>query len=298
MQTRQGGLADAARTAREAQAAAHKAHQPRLEALALLRLSEALWRAEDAAAGLAAAEQATERFERLGDAMWQGRALWSQACALAALGRSIERERAARQALALAQQTGDRFGLGCAHNMLDRESRDLAQQLKGLQQALAAFEAGGYAERQLGIRHNLAIAYYDLGLYRRARRIAQAVVAVEAGRSDPFARTLTLGLLAWIELALQRPDAAHALSALVRAANERIGSHSIAGWGSLLNARLALAEGRSALARRHAKATIEVVQGDTETTLRVLGLSAIARAWLQSGQVRRAQATSARAIAT
>ena len=72
VQTRQGGLADAARTAREAQAAAHKAHQPRLEALALLRLSEALWRAEDAAAGLAVAEQATERFERLGDARWRG----------------------------------------------------------------------------------------------------------------------------------------------------------------------------------------------------------------------------------
>jgi hypothetical protein len=179
VQTRQGDFAAAADTARQAQAAARQARKPWLEALALLRLSEALWCAEDAPDGLGAAEDAAARFERLGDRMWQGRALWSQACALAYLGRNVERERAARRALALAQQTGDHFGMGLAHSILARGRANVAARLQGLHKALAALDAAGYTEPQLEIRLNRLDAARE-----RRSEIAVLEECLAAGMDD------------------------------------------------------------------------------------------------------------------
>ena len=64
--------------------------------------------------------------------------------------------------------------MGNALNMLTFHEPDIATRLRLLKQALAAFEATGYVERQGVITHNLGIAYGELGLYRRARRLLQA----------------------------------------------------------------------------------------------------------------------------
>jgi hypothetical protein len=170
VQTCRGADNEAAASARRALAVARKADKRWLEALALFRLAEALWRGGDGAGGLTRAKQATLRFGEFGDAAWRGRSVWSQACALADLGHQGERAQAAQRAPALAEQTGDRVGLGCAYNLLLREHPDLALRLKGLQQSLAAFGAAGNIERQHAIRHILALAYVSMGLYRRARR--------------------------------------------------------------------------------------------------------------------------------
>jgi hypothetical protein len=69
VQTRQGLFQPAADTARLALAAARLADDRRLEAMALFRQSEALWRTDDDEGGLRAAQQAAEIFAQLGDAV-------------------------------------------------------------------------------------------------------------------------------------------------------------------------------------------------------------------------------------
>jgi len=66
---------------------------------------------------------------------------------------------------------------------------------------LAAFGAAGYAEREHGMRHNLALAYASMGLYSRARRMALAVLEAEATSQNLFSRALTTGVMPLIESA-------------------------------------------------------------------------------------------------
>ena len=66
---------------------------------------------------------------------------------------------------------GDLYGVGNALNMLMFDEPDLGTRLTLLNQALAAFEATGYLERQGVVTYNLGVAYANLGLYRRARRL-------------------------------------------------------------------------------------------------------------------------------
>ena len=297
VQTRRGALAAAVDTARQAQADAQKARKPWLEALALLRLSEALWRAEDDAAGLAAAEDAAARFGRLGDAMWQGRALWSQAVALFKSGRGAQAGQAARQSLALAQQAGDHCGMGSAYNCLSGERSDVALHLDGLHKAAAAFGAAGYIERQRAIRYNQATVYASLGLYRRAQRVARAVIADEAARGDPYLRAATLVLLGWQAHNLNRLDDAGRLVSELRALNERLNSRAGDLAALRLEARIALAAGDARRAVGLAQAAIAGARAEPDTTGRILALSTLARAWLRQGKGRNARIASAESVA-
>ena len=56
-----------------------------------------------------------------------------------------------------------------------------------LSEALSAFEAAGYAERQAVVTHNLGILYLQLGLFRRARRLLRTA-------ADGYARTAGAGI--------------------------------------------------------------------------------------------------------
>ena len=297
VQTRLGEFTTAAGAARQAQAAARQARKPWLEALALLRLSEALWRAGDDAAGLAAAEDAAARFERLGDAMWQGRALWSQAVALFKSGRAAQAARAARQALALAQRTGDHCGLGSAYNCLIAEGNDVARHLDGLHKAAAAFGAAGYIERQRAVRYNLATLYASLGLYRRAQRVALAVLADDAGRGDPYLRAATLVLLGWQAHNQHRLDDARRHLAALRAIDDRLHTRAGALAALRLEARIALAAGDARQACRLAQAAAAGARAEADTTGRILALSTLARAWLRQGESGNARLAATESIA-
>ena len=70
------------------------------------------------------------------------------------------------------------YGEGGALNMLYRMHGDLAAQLRGLRDALAAHEAGGYVRAQAGIYNNLCLTYAPLGLHRRARRTILQTLAI------------------------------------------------------------------------------------------------------------------------
>ena len=56
-------------------------------------------------------------------------------------------------------------------NMLTFHETDIAERMRKLAQARVAFESAGYTERQAVVTHNLGLAYSELGLYRRARRL-------------------------------------------------------------------------------------------------------------------------------
>ena len=296
VQTHLGDHSSARASARQALQLARSTSDLWLEGLALFRLSEATWRDRDVAGGLSAAQEATKKFESAGDAMWTGRALWSQSCALATLGRTGERTRAAQRAVALAEQSGDRAGLGGALNMLLREQPDMALRLRGLQQSIDAFGAAGYTERQLGIRHNLSIAYGSLGLYRRARRMALAVVGAERENRTTTSMGLSVLILAWYEAKLHNVEAARHWIAELARINRTVHDPYFAGFEHYASADLALLEGDGEHARRSAEAAVRIYRSYPETTFLIAALASLAKAWLQLGKSARALTASQEAI--
>ncbi|HQR21470.1 MAG TPA: GAF domain-containing protein, partial [Burkholderiaceae bacterium] len=294
--TRRGDTRGAQGVARTAFDTARRLNDPWLEGLAGFRLAEALWRDKDLSAGLRAAQDAAACFEAAGDAMWAGRAWWSQSCALAGLGRTAERTHAAQRALDLALQTGDRAGLASALNMRWREHPDMAQRMRGLQQSLDAFGAAGYTERQLGIRHNLAIAYASLGLYRRARRMATEVVESEAQARASASLATTVGILAWIEIRLRDTKAAHRRLTQLARINRTLRDPSFSGFGHYFEARTALVRGDGSRARREAQAAVAAYRDRPETSFVIASLATLAEAWLALGKPARALQASAEAV--
>jgi len=170
---RAGHPREALAYAEDAVAAARKSGNRFREAMALLRLAEAQFRLRNSEAGARAAQRSARLFAADRQPMWQGRALWAEACARSAQGRSVESDRAAAEALALAQATGDDFGIGNAQNVLTFHEKDIARCKTLLGQALTAFQAAGYADRIAMVRHNLANLYSGLGLHRHARRLLE-----------------------------------------------------------------------------------------------------------------------------
>jgi tetratricopeptide (TPR) repeat protein len=171
VQLRTGQSREALASAVEALDAARRSERIDLEATALLRLAEARFRLLESAKAVQAATRAARLFRKLGQRAGEGRALWAMAAAHSKQDRAADADRAAGEALALARASGDLYGVGNALNMLTFHEPDIATRLHLLRQSLAAFEATGYVERQGMITHNLAIAYGELGLHRRARRL-------------------------------------------------------------------------------------------------------------------------------
>ncbi|MEO8305831.1 MAG: GAF domain-containing protein [Betaproteobacteria bacterium] len=157
--------------ATRALAAARRTRRKALIASSLLRLAEAQVRARvDDREAREHARAAKRMYGEIGDKVQQGRALYTASGAEFALGHAAESERTASAALALARATGDRYGEGGALNMVYRMNDDFATRLRGLREALAAYEASGYVTAKASIFNNLSLAYAPLGLHRHARR--------------------------------------------------------------------------------------------------------------------------------
>ncbi len=137
----------------------------------MFRLAEAQFRGASGEDAVKNASKAAKLYQTLDQTADQGRALWAVSAAQSRLGNAAEANRAAGDALALCRSGGDLYGVGNALNMLTFNEPDRGTSLKLLNQALAAFEAAGYAERQAMVTNNLGNAYRGLGLYRRARRL-------------------------------------------------------------------------------------------------------------------------------
>jgi len=175
---RSGDLRAALATASEALKAARSAKLPQLEATSLFRLAEAQFRLRLNEPAAKSAMHAIKLFKSMGNPIGEGRASWALAIARSGLGRAIDATKAAHEALALARRSGDLYGIGNASNILTFNESNLAENLRLLGQANAAFATAGYLERQATCMHNMGLAYAQLGLYRRARRLLLDVVAM------------------------------------------------------------------------------------------------------------------------
>ncbi len=298
VEIRSGRPRDAIATAEEAGEAARRGRAPHQEALGLLRLAEANFRSGEYPPAAKAAALALRMFKASGQLANQGRAWWTIAAARSRQGRSAKADRAAREALALARRCGDLHGVGNALNLLTIHERDFARQKSLLHQALAAFEASGYVERQAGLTHNLGILYRELGLYRRSRRLlTKAAAAFRRTGAAGASLATTCWMLANTEYALGHLADAKAQLQEAVALWESAGVAQAAAYRHGAMGQLALWENEPAVAVAHCEKGAELARNHGEVANQINAAASLSEAYLASGNASAALAASERATA-
>jgi GAF domain-containing protein/CheY-like chemotaxis protein/tetratricopeptide (TPR) repeat protein len=296
VQIRGGKAGDAVATADEALQAARRARNRSLEAMALLRLGEAQFRIRDSGRAVRSCTQAATLFKALGQTTNEGRAWWGVSAARSGQARPEDADRAAQRALSLARRGGDLYGVGNAINMLTFHEPDIAVSMRLLQQALAAFTAAGYVERQAVVTHNLGLRYGELGLYQRARRyFIRAGDAYRRAGSMGVALATTSWTLGNLEHDLGDDEAARAQLAYAAERWEAAGVVNAAGYRAAVNGRIALWDGDPARAVSMFAEAAAMVRDTEEVSLEINGLSGLCEAHLAAGDPAAALAASRRA---
>ena len=237
-------------TAEQALDAARRSGQSAIEATSWFRLASALLRQREYAQSAKAAIQSIQLFRKQGRLQDEGRAWVVVAAARSGQGRATEATAAGRKSLALAQRCGDLFGAGNASNILTFNESDLAARLRLLRDADVAFTAAGYVGRRAAIANNLGIAYFQLGLLRRARRVLMH--ALELGqRRGPFTvGATTTWNIAEVEHKLGNAAAARRYAEISCSLWEKIDDAARAIYRPMIYGRLALWEREYGDARR------------------------------------------------
>ncbi len=267
VQMRTGDAAAALQTARRAVAAARRSGAPILEARAVARLAEAQFRQHTLARNeeaTATARRAVAMADSLGDVVLKGRALWCLQAAYINLGRVAEANRAGDQSLALAREAGDLFGQATVLNAMSLSLQDLAVSLRLHNQSLDLFRAAGHLERGAMVIGNLAGAYGDLGLYRRARRLYQEAIALARRNGAETSIAHNVWNYAFNEAQAGCPDAARAIVAEAAFRKEALDGNEfagrparLAGWLAMLDRKHGPAARSFELAARQAAASDE-----------------------------------------
>ena len=195
---RRGASQPALRVANQAvQLARHHAGR-QLLAQSLLRLGEAQFRAILGTEAVASGEEAARLFTAAGDTVGAGRAHWVVAFAESRRAHEAASRAAALRAADLARQVGDDEGLGQALNVLGFSCRDIAERIGVLEQAAMAFERCNVIHGRAMVQANLALAYAELGLYRRASRIGEFTVELWTAAGSRLNLIMAhAGLLSW-----------------------------------------------------------------------------------------------------
>jgi signal transduction histidine kinase/CheY-like chemotaxis protein len=294
-----GHLNDALGAAQRALQAAARSRSAALRAECRLNLASVQSRLLLNAEALDSARSAEAELARLGEEVPRGRALWVQACVYDAKDRPKDRDRAAREALAIARRHGDRYGEAAALNILHRRNPDLAQRLRGLQQSLAGYIAAGTVSGQSAIYNNLALAYRALGLYRRSTRMAQRALEIRRRLCDASSAANLLSILAGNEILAGHLASARRLIdelvALLPQVNDPGFRGSLQAW---LRGSILLAEGSADAAVPELEEAVRQEEGkEGGESFRVIMLTQLAEAHLQLGAADRALTCSARATA-
>jgi GAF domain-containing protein/CheY-like chemotaxis protein/tetratricopeptide (TPR) repeat protein len=297
VELRAGRPRDAASSARDALQAAERSGDSFTKALALLRLGEAEFRSGDASTGHRACAQAAREFKALGSTRYEGHAHWACSAALSRLGNSEAADRAARKAVSLARACGDLAGLGNALNMLVFHEPDIAQRMRSLKEARAAFEAAGYVERIAVIAHNVAIIYDDMGLYRRARRwlVETRDAYLRAGASGNSA-ALTTWILGWVEHRLGDDDAAKASLRYAADQWDAAGVLRAPEYRLTIEGTIELWEGNPQRAADRFAEAVRRLEGSGDVAALINALSACSEASLTAANAADALAASRRAV--
>ena len=295
---RTGRSRDAVATADAALHAARRSKDSPLEAMALLRKGEALFRIRDNELAARTCAQAARMFKALGQTVYEGRAWWGISAARGGQGRAAEGDRAAQKALTLARRSGDLWGVGNALNMLTFHEPDIAKCMQVLRQALAAFHAAGYFERQAVITHNLGNHYNGLGLYRRSRRmLMEAADAYRRAGSVGTGLATTAWLLGHVEHELGHHAAAKANLELAVDRWEAAGMVSAAAYRPLVYGQIALWENDPATALPLYEEGARKVEDTDDIAIQTIALGGLHEACLAVGDVTAALSASERAAA-
>jgi len=297
VQMRKAELKAAVRTANAALKAARQSKQPPLVAMSLFRLAEVQSRVgADNEQSVRNAERAAELFRTLGRPSGQGRALWVISMARSNQGRAADANQAANDALALCRSCGDLYGVGNALNMLMFNEADYGTRLKLLNQALSAFEAAGYVERQAIITANLGVAYLNLGLYRRARR--QYLRAADICRNTGARAGVGSNMwrLAFVEIEMGHLDLARTyLADAVAITAEAEQEHRDAFFRPIAYGRVAVREGNPSAGLRHFKDALKLLRNADQAAFEMNTLAYLGQAQLALGNAGVALAATRRA---
>ena len=293
----QSGEMNAALAAAKAGAKyASRSGDPLLQALSLLFLGRAQsLSGADLASGVDKMARAGALCAALGQPAWQGRALYFQAVALFRQGQAADAERLANEALALARQSGDLRNQGNTLNLLTFTTVDEAIRLKLYAEALAAYRAVGDAGGQGVVIGNLGGTYQELGLFRRAQRLASEALD-GLRRSGRLSSAIGVLLnLAMAELQVGSVDEAVALTAeaaaLARTLGNRLGQHQ----ATMVAGRIAMRQGRPAEAARLFARALRQTGGDA-LSHRIDYLNLAGWAHLEANQPAEALVATRRAI--
>ncbi|MFO1317017.1 MAG: GAF domain-containing protein [Burkholderiales bacterium] len=297
VEIRSGNPKTALATAGDALVAARNGEDTRQQAMALLRLGEAQFRLRDSERGARTCVQAARMFKAIGEPLWEGRALWGLSAARSAQGRGPDTERAARAALALARRSGDAFGVGNALNMLTFYEADIARRKDLLRQALAAFEAAGYVDRKAMVVHNLALVYYELGLYRRARRLLGQAADIYRQTGALGGLSTTTWMLALAERAMGHRAAARAHIEAAAALWEATGGAVAPIQRDVAFGVLAMWEDVPAEALAPLEAAARALSGTDHVSMEMMANTALCEAHLALGNPAAALAAIERAVA-
>ncbi len=296
VQMRKGTGSAAIATATSALRAARRSRERALEATSLLRLAEAQFRDDRSEPAAANATRAAGLFAALRQPAGQGRALWALSAAQSALGHAADARRAAADALALCRSCGDLYGAGNALNMPMFDEPDLGARLKLLNQALAAFEASGHLERQGVVTFNLGIAYGNLGLHRRARRLYHKAADVQERTGSRAGSGALLLTLAFGEIEMGHLDAARRhLAAADAIADEPARDRHHPYFAAMACGRLAILDGDPRAALRHIRRALKLARDAGLVALEIAALAELAHGQLAAGNPAAALTASRRA---
>jgi GAF domain-containing protein/CheY-like chemotaxis protein/tetratricopeptide (TPR) repeat protein len=284
-------------TAADALEAARLSKDGELEAASLYRLAFAQLRQRTNEQAAKTAAQAVRLFKKLKQPIGEGRAWWAIAASRSNQGRVADANHAAEEALAIARASGDLYGAGNALNLLTFNEPDITVRLRLLQQALAAFRAAGYVERQGVITHNLANAYSDLGLYQRARRLLLEASAIYRRTGALAGLATTLWVLSGVELETGNADEARVYgeeSVTLGDAFQDVRSKS---YRPLYEGVFALKTGDYAMAIRHLTEAAAILHELDAAALQIGALTWLGQAYLLVQDRPAAQAATERATA-
>ena len=282
--------------AEQAMALAEKCRDRSLPGQALLCLAEAQLRAAEHDAALASAQRAAAWFDARNDRSGAARAQWLVAFACTRLSRNDDSRAAALQAVALAREAGDAYGLANALNVLSFSCTDIAERLRVLRQAEAAFERAGYLFGRMVVLGNLSLTFAELGLWRHACRLGEQCMDWAERSGARLHLALEMGAVMMWQVELGHLAGARArwatYDALVDALNEPVTRTDRELWAAELEA----AEGHRSAALRRLRAFLRQVRSDNPG-FELYVLIPLARLLVQAGDAAAALRITRRGIA-
>ncbi len=164
-----GNHVDAQQAARLALELARQIDDPQLTADSLTALGNTLYLVSDYEAARSNLQQALELYRQLNDPAGEAQSLWGLGMAAVRSGSQAEALDHFERALPLFRAVGNQQGEADVLNALGITVSDLARARSYHEQSLAIAQSLGNLSSQARTYNNLALLYWNLGLYSRAR---------------------------------------------------------------------------------------------------------------------------------